>query len=67
MFLSVSLLNLFNGFRHLSNEGKEGPLDIILPFVLGALGVIICVTLLIRKRMDKKEQEEEIKEDDDIE
>ena len=67
VFLSVSLLNLFNGFRHLSNEGKEGPLDIILPFVLGALGVIICVTLLIRKRMDKKEQEEEIKEDDDIE
>lgn len=67
VFLSVSLLNLFNGFRHLSNEGKEGPLDIILPFVLGALGVIICVTLLIRKRMDKNEQEEEIKEDDDIE
>ena len=31
VFLSVSLLNLFNGFRHLSNEGKEGPLDIILP------------------------------------
>lgn len=67
VFLSVSLLNLFNGFRHLFNEGKEGTMDIILPFVFGALGVIICVTLLIRKRMDKKEQEEEGDEDDDIE
>ena len=67
VFLSVSLLNLFNGFRHLFNEGEKGSFDIILPIAFGVLGVIIIATIFIRKRMDKKELEEEIKEDSDIE
>ena len=67
IFLAVALLNLFNGFRHIFNGGEEGPLDIILPIIVGVLGVIIFASLLIRTRMDKKELEEELREDKDIE
>ena len=67
VFLCVSLLNLFNGFRHIFNGEEKSTFDIILPVSLGVLGVIIFITLLIRKHMDRKEMEEEVQEDEDIE
>ena len=67
VFLSVSLLNLFNGFRHLFNGTAEDSFDIILPVAFGVLGVIIIIALFIRKRMDKKELEEEMQEEEDVE
>ena len=59
LFLVVALANVFNGIRHAFGGSAESVYDIVLPVVIGVLGLIICATLLIKRRMDKKESDEE--------
>ena len=59
LFLVVALANVFNGIRHAFGGSAESVYDIVLPVVIGGLGLIICATLLIKRRMDKKESDTE--------
>ena len=59
LFLVVALANVFNGIRHAFGGSAESPYDILLPVAIGVLGLIICATLLIKQRLDKKESDTE--------
>ena len=59
LFLVVALANVFNGIRHAFGGSAESPYDILPPVAIGVLGLIICATLLIKQRMEKKESDEE--------
>ena len=59
LFLVVALANVFNGIRHAFGGSAESAYDILLPVVIGVLGLIICAALLIKQRMDKKESDTE--------
>lgn len=59
LFLVVALANVFNGIRHSFGGSAESVYDIVLPVAVGVLGLVVCATLFIKSRMDKKESDEE--------